>query len=115
MHEFSVTKSLVDLCEKEATSNGIKKILKIKVKLGKFTGFSTESIRFYFEYLKPNTKCAEAQLIFNEIPILVKCSNCGYKAETSEPVFLFPDCVKPTLEIISGREFFVESIEGDQS
>jgi len=113
MHEYSVTKSLVELCNKEAKANGLGKVKKIKVKVGKFTGFSPESINFYFEYLKPKTRCAEARIVFTEIPIRVKCPDCKYEGVIEEPVFFCPECGKPNMEILSGREFYVESIEGE--
>lgn len=66
MHEYSVTKSLVDLCNEEAKQHGIARVRKIYLKVGSFTGFSPDSIRFYFDYLKPGTKCAEAKIVFEK-------------------------------------------------
>jgi hydrogenase nickel incorporation protein HypA/HybF len=111
MHEYSVTKSLVDLCNQEADKNNFRKIHKITLKIGKFTGFSPDSIRFYFDYLKPNTKCIEAEIIFEEVPI--KCHDCKQESVIDEPLFLCPHCGKTDISIISGREFYVESIEGE--
>ncbi len=113
MHEYSVTKSLVDLCNQEAEKNKFAKIYKINLKIGKFTGFSPDSIKFYFGYLKPNTKCSDAEIIFNEIPIRIKCRDCGKENIIDEPILMCPNCGKTDIEIISGREFYVESIEGE--
>ena len=113
MHEYSVTKSLVDLCNNEAEKNKIKKVNKINLKIGKFTGFSPDSIKFYFDYLKPDTRCAEAEIIFEEIPIRIRCQDCEKENVIDEPIFLCSNCGKPNIEILSGREFFVESIEGE--
>jgi len=113
MHEFSVTKSLVDLCRKEAKQNRISKVSKITLKIGKFTGFSPESINFYFDYLKPNTECAEAKIIFEEIPIRIKCHDCKEENVIDEPIFLCPNCSGVNVDVLSGREFYVESIEGE--
>lgn len=113
MHEFSVTKSLVDLCNNEAEKNNFSSIYKIHLKVGKFTGFSPDSICFYFEHLKPNTKCKDAEIIFDEVPIRIKCTDCGKESEIEEPILVCPECGKMTIEVISGREFYVESIEGE--
>jgi len=113
MHEFSVTKSLVDLCNAEAEKNKFSRICKIHLKVGRFTGFSPDSISFYFEHLKPNTKCQDAEIIFDEVPIRIKCTDCGKENEIEEPILVCPECGKMTIEVISGREFFVESIEGE--
>jgi hydrogenase nickel incorporation protein HypA/HybF len=113
MHEYSVTKSLVDLCNQEADKNSLQKIYKIKLKIGKFTGFSPDSIKFYFDYLKPNTKCIEAEIIFEEVPIRITCHDCKQESVLDEPLFLCPHCGKTDITVMSGREFYVESIEGE--
>jgi hydrogenase nickel incorporation protein HypA/HybF len=113
MHEFSITKMLVDLCNAEAEKNSMKKIYKINLKVGKFTGFSPDSIQFYFDHLKTDTKCQEAVIVFDEIPIRIKCTSCGKENTIEEPILVCPECGKTTIDVLSGREFFVASIEGD--
>ncbi len=113
MHEYSVTKALIDLCNQEAEKNKLSKVKKINLKIGKFTGFSPDSIRFYFSYLGPETKCADAEIKFEEIPIRVRCQGCREESIIEEPIFLCPHCGKADIEVISGREFYVESIEGE--
>jgi hydrogenase nickel incorporation protein HypA/HybF len=113
MHEFSVTKSILNLCVQEAKSHGLKRVGKIIVKLGRFTGFSPEAISYYFTHLEAGTACAGARLVFEEIPIRIRCPKCGYEGEIEEPVFVCPACAAERLVVISGREFYVESIEGE--
>lgn len=113
MHELSVTKSILDLCVQEAKKNGLRRVWRINIALGKFTGFSAKAIRFYFNRLDKDTACDGARLIFREIPIRIKCSACGHEQAIKEPVFVCPACNSRRLDITSGREFFVESIEGD--
>ena len=113
MHEYNVTKSIVDICDAEAKKNVINSVRLIKVRLGKFTGFSPEAINFYFDYLKNDTRCRNAKLQFYEIPIHIRCRDCNYENDIEEPVFICPECGKTDIEIISGREFYVESIEGE--
>ncbi|UCD20340.1 MAG: hydrogenase maturation nickel metallochaperone HypA [candidate division WOR-3 bacterium] len=113
MHEFSVTKSLVDLCNEEAGRNNIEDVKKIHLKVGKFTGFSPDSIRFYFEHLKVNTRCRHASIVFEEIAIRIKCSNCCKDHTIEDPVLLCPACGSDRIELMSGREFYVASIEGE--
>ncbi len=113
MHEFGVTKSLVELCNKEADKNKIKKVYKIHLKVGKFTGFSPDSIEFYFEHLKINTKCDTAEIVFEEIPIRIKCNDCGKQHNIEEPILLCPACGSNEIDLLSGREFYVASIEGE--
>ena len=113
MHEYGVTKSLVELCDKEAARNDIKSVAKVHLKVGKFTGFSPDSIEFYFEHLKVNTKCNAAKIVFEEIPIRIKCKGCHNEHIIDEPILLCPSCGSNEIELLSGREFYVASIEGE--
>jgi len=114
MHEYAVTKSLVDLCNHEADKNNLKAISKIKLRVGKFTGFSPDSIEFYFEHMKADTKCSNARIEFEEIPIKISCNNCGKQHVIEEPILLCPNCGSEDIDLISGREFLVASIEGEE-
>lgn len=113
MHEYSVTKSLVDLCNQEAQRNEIKNVHKVYVTIGKFTGFSPDAVRFYFDYLRPGTRCAQAELVFKEVPIIINCNKCNHNSPLAEPVMICPQCGDIDITLISGREFYVESIEGE--
>ena len=113
MHEYSVTKSLVDLCDQEAKKNNFELVAKINLKIGKFSGFSPDAIQFYFDYLRPGTKCKNAVIAFHEVPIRIKCKTCGRESVIDEPLLMCPSCGKIDIEVLSGREFYVESIEGE--
>lgn len=113
MHEFAVTKSLVDLCNQEAKKNRIEKIHKIYLRVGRFTGFSPDSIQFYFEHLKAKTRCSSATIVFEEVPMKIICNDCQECSEIDEPVLLCPNCGSDNIDLISGREFSVASIEGE--
>lgn len=113
MHEYSVTKALVDVCNSEAEQNDIKRIVRVRVTIGKFTGFAPDAIRFYFDYLSPGTRCAHAELLFHEVPIRITCRICAKTSLIDDPVMVCPACGSTDIEIKSGREFYVESIEGE--
>ena len=113
MHEYSVTKELVDLCNREAEQNDIKQIYRVRITIGRFTGFSSDAIRFYFEYLCPGTRCEDAELIFREMPIQIRCGGCQISSTIEQPIMACPVCGGTDIEIISGRELAVESIEGE--
>ena len=113
MHEYGVTKSLVDLCDREADNNGFRRISRINLTIGRFTGFSADSINFYFEYLKQGTRCQDAEIVFKEVPITIRCRTCRQESTIEEPVLICPHCDAIDIELLTGREFFVESIEGE--
>lgn len=113
MHEYSVTRALVELCEEQARKNRIAQVAIVRVVLGTFTGFSAHCIEFYFERLKPGTRCANARLEFEVRPLQLRCRKCGNMRTLHDPMMICPVCGNDDVEIVSGREFYVESISGD--
>jgi hydrogenase nickel incorporation protein HypA/HybF len=113
MHEYSVTKELVDLCNHEAQQHDMKQIRRVHITIGRFTGFSADAIRFYFNYLCPGTRCENAELIFREMPIRIRCDGCLKVSQIEEPVMICPACGGTDIEVMSGRELAVDSIEGE--
>lgn len=72
-----------------------------------------DCIRFYFEILSKGTVAEGAALEAEEIPLTGQCKNCSKKFVIKNYVFRCPYCESPNVEIISGRELFIESIEVD--
>ncbi len=114
MHELSVTKSILDICLSESGKNGLKKINEINIKLGKFSTFVPECIISYFKIISKGTIAENARLNFNIVKLKVRCPACNQTSEIDEPVFNCPRCGQPGLEILEGREFFIESIGGEE-
>jgi len=49
-----------------------------------------------------------------EIPIVAKCLSCDFEWTINEPVFLCAKCHSGKIDVISGRELDIESIEIEQ-
>lgn len=111
MHELSITQNILDIALKQAP-NGDTKIRKISLKIGEFTFVDPECVRFYFEQISKDTPAEDAVLDIEKLPLRVKCNDC----EKENPLlkadeFICPDCKSNKVEIITGRELFVESID----
>lgn len=111
MHELAITKSMLDIVLKEAEKAGAKEVGKINLVIGEMTGFVKDSVQFYFDFLSKGTPAEGATLSFTIVPIKAQCRNCGKLFEAKEFVWICPDCGGNSLDIISGKELFVESIE----
>lgn len=114
MHELSVTQSILEICLTEARKNALNKISEINIRLGKFSTFAPDCIISYFKILSKGTIAEGAQVNFSIVKIKTHCPNCQAVNEITEPVFICPVCGKPGLEIVEGREFFVENLTGEE-
>jgi len=113
MHELAVTQSLIDLVVGECKKNNINHPKKIIAELGSLTGYSKESIQFYYDLLsKEMPVLAGTELDIREISAEISCNSCKKKSVITEPYIVFCDkCGSRDTEIISGREFIVKEIE----
>ncbi|MDY6855172.1 MAG: hydrogenase maturation nickel metallochaperone HypA [Thermodesulfobacteriota bacterium] len=93
------------------TWEGVCCVEKVNLKLGKLTAIVPESLRLCFNIVNRDTKLAGANLCIEEIPIIAKCCDCNAQSKISELPFICKECSSGDLDIISGRELIVTSIE----
>ncbi len=111
MHELAITQSMFDLVLEQAEKAGAKKVGKINLTIGEMTGVVDECVQFYFDFLSKGTLAEGAVLSFTMVPPKVRCRNCNKTFEPKEFEWACPYCQGSGLEIIAGKELFVESIE----
>lgn len=111
MHELSITQNMLDIALEHADKADAGKIGKINLVVGEMSGFVADSVRFYFDFLSKGTKAEGASLSFKSVTTKAKCQNCGKTFELKEFDWTCPQCKEDSLEIVAGRELFIESIE----
>lgn len=111
MHEYGlaldVLNIILDIIEKEK----IKNVYTVKLKVGMLMAVVPESLLFGFETIIPDTPLENARLEIQEIPICARCNDCGKSDEIEEFNFICLYCGGDNLEIISGKEMQITSIE----
>jgi len=111
MHELSVVESMVSVVLKHAEKNRATKVTKINMVLGEVSSVMEEPVRFYFDIISKDTVAQGAELAFKRTPLEARCRDCGEVFKVVEFDFTCPGCKGNETEVISGREFQVESIE----
>jgi hydrogenase nickel incorporation protein HypA/HybF len=111
MHELSITQSMLDLVLEQAEKAGAKEVGKINLVIGEMTGVVDRAVQFYFDFLSRGTAAEGATLSFEVIPTTARCRNCEKEFELGEFDWTCPYCKGNNIEIIGGKELFVESIE----
>lgn len=113
MHEGAIVHSLLELAKEIRTKEDLKEVSEVKIVVGKFHQIIQEVLMTNFEYMKTEYNGFEnAKLSMTEKEVQVKCKDCEYKFTVDEPIFLCPKCESFQTEIISGKELFIETIEG---
>lgn len=115
MHELGLTMHMMDIVKQAADENHVMRIRSIKVKVGEYSGVVPELIREAFKPVSKGTVAEGANLVFECVPVTVMCRTCGKSSRLKEHEFLCPCCGSENIEIRTGREFYIDSIEVDDS
>lgn len=112
MHEYSITKNIIDICIEEAKKSEAKIIKEITLVIGELSSFADESVMMYFDLLSEGTILENAALVFKKQPIELECKECGQKFYKQGNVFECTKCKGPGVVTgNSGNEFYIESME----
>jgi hydrogenase nickel incorporation protein HypA/HybF len=114
VHELAITQNILDIVLSEAKSAQAKKVTRINLVIGELTGFVSDSVQFYFDFLKKGNVAEGALLNFKMVPAELRCRDCSNSFKPEDSAWICPTCKGTNLDVISGRECFVESIEVEQ-
>jgi hydrogenase nickel incorporation protein HypA/HybF len=113
MHELSVTQSILEIALDYALRNEAQKIIAIHLQIGAITDFDDEWIQRYFDFVSKGTIAEGAKLRLSRTPAQLKCNQCSFLFPLDKSTWdtHCPSCHSKDCELISGREFRVESLE----
>ena len=113
MHELAVMQSILDIVIDFADKNKAKKVARINLDVGELSGIVPEWMQKYFNFVSEDTVAENAELVIEWIPAVAKCRACGkeHRIERQNLVFICPECESKDIELISGRDYLLKSIE----
>jgi hydrogenase nickel incorporation protein HypA/HybF len=113
MHEGAIIHSLLEIAKEIKEKEKLTKITKINVIVGKFHQIVEEVMLTNFEFMKTEYEGFENTLLaITEKEVNVRCKLCGSAFTIEEPIFICPHCDSFETELISGKELYIESLEG---
>ena len=114
MHEMAIAMNIIDIAATEARRADADRVNSVEIELGRLAGVETESLEFCFQAARASTPLADARLVIRDIPGRGRCPVCDAAHDVDFFVAICPVCGGP-LEITSGRELKVRSINIDQA
>lgn len=119
MHELSITEHLLEDCINSARGQNVSRIRTIRLCIGQLRGIVPECIQVYLDMLSKGTLAEGARIEAEFPPVKVRCRDCGMEGEITPRRLECPHCGSLRLELLSGKEFYIKSMEvdidGDQS
>ena len=112
MHEMGIATEIVRIVIDSIPADmPNSKVARINLKVGKLAAVVPQSLLFCFDIAAKETAAEGAQLSIEEIAVSARCNACAQRWEVSEPVFQCPECAGTSVEMLTGRELDIESIE----
>lgn len=113
MHELSICYGIMDVAR--AALEGLPppppRVSRITVRIGRLTAVVPESLRYYFDLLAAGTPFEGATLDIEDVPIRGRCADCAARFEIDTLSFTCPACGRGLVELTSGRELQVVSLD----
>lgn len=111
MHEYPITKRIIEIAEEYAVKNNAAQVKAINLVVGDYCGYVASSIELYFELIAEGSVCEKAKLNIERIVPRLKCSSCGKLFIRKPFSFECPDCKGQGRPTEIGQEFYIKSIE----
>lgn len=115
MHELSIIQSVVDTVRDSAQKNGLTRVNKVKLVIGKLTMALPDSLYFAFEAVAVDEMFKHAVLEIEERDIGCLCKRCQNRFPVNDGYnFICPQCGYERVDIVAGRELYIDYFEGDE-
>jgi len=111
MHEQSIVESLLSLALENARKANARKIVSIHLVVGNYTGVVEDAVDFYFGFLSKDTIAAGAKINYTHVPGQLRCRDCDVLFPLQKNDYRCPKCEGPRVEIVGGRELYIENME----
>jgi len=112
MHEMGIAMQIIEIAQASIPEEeGDIAIARVNLKVGKLAAVVADSLRFCFEIAAKETPLEGAELDIEEIPVEARCKECDTVWTIDGPAFNCEKCGSGQIEILSGRELNIESIE----
>jgi hydrogenase nickel incorporation protein HypA/HybF len=114
MHELPVTESILKVVLMHAGRNDVQKITTIHLEVGEMSDLEDEWMQRYFEYISKDSIASEAKLNIIRKPVVMECEDCEKSFQVdirAAGEIVCPECGGKKHKLISGREYFIKSIE----
>ncbi len=114
MHEATLAQNIIDDIESRIEAGEISgRIRGVYLSVGRLTSVVPENLSFLFQVLAEGSALEGALLEIDRIPIRARCRSCGDSFEIDDVYFSCKGCGSPDLDILSGSELLIESVEVD--
>jgi hydrogenase nickel incorporation protein HypA/HybF len=113
MHEFAICQSIVSaaLDELGRLNRPDARLIRTRTVIGDLHQIVADSLLMAYEVLTRDTAAEGSKLDVRRVPVVVRCAACGRTCGIEPPVFGCAFCGSGDVEIIGGKELYLDQIE----
>ena len=111
MHEFSLVSAVIDSLEDYSIQQGWGQVKKVTLRVGAMRQVIPETMQFAFKTACEGTSLAGAELELVNVPIVIKCPQCGRAWGEEHMGMICPYCGCDDAQMTQGMELDIDSVE----
>lgn len=112
MHELSIAMGLCDQLEELARKQRAHRIRHVVIEVGALSNVVPESLEQAFAALRTEVTLVEdAVLEIREVPLRIRCLECGHEREPGQFRFVCSNCRSFAVETVQGEELLLRRVE----
>jgi hydrogenase nickel incorporation protein HypA/HybF len=113
MHEIRIAKDLSVIVLEVAGREKLSVVTKINISFGEMIQIVPDIFDLALREAVRDTIAKGAEVDIEIIPVKLKCKDCNNEFDLKNSLFSCNRCSSSDLDIITGKEMFVKSIEGE--
>ena len=113
MHELGLVFHIIKAVGETAEENGVSKVSRVTVQIGEVSGVIPEYLIDCWNWAvkREGRVMNEAKLLWEPLPAVTHCDNCGENYPTVEYAKICPHCGSDKTWLLTGNEFSIKEIE----
>lgn len=110
---MAITEHVLEIVLEAAKGGGASKVNKIRIVMGAYSDVVPQIMKEYFEIASKDSIAEGAEISFRRTPVTMLCRTCGWNGTVDKLHIACGACGSTDLKMLTGREFYVESIDAD--
>jgi hydrogenase nickel incorporation protein HypA/HybF len=115
MHELAICQSLMDQVQNIALERNAQCVTSIVVGMGPLSGVEVQLLKNAYPIASAGTIAEGAELIIEDLPVRVKCGQCGSESDALPNKLVCKQCGDWRTTLVSGDELMLMSVELEKS
>lgn len=108
MHELALCQAIADTVTSHADSRPVERVT---ARIGHLRQVVPDTLQFCWEMSVEGSALAGCALDVVYVPAEIRCKECGHTTVLADPIMLCDHCDGANVEVLTGEEFLIESID----